>query len=366
MPTRLPGGPLDIPEKLLRNIMGRRITFVLPNLSFSGGNKIVITYAEALADRGHDVTVVHGQLPSLKARIAAHFFPVSAHVHRPAANVRLIPARGPLAGIARFLPDADAVIATWWETVEAINGAPSSKGRKFHLVQDHEVFPYLPARSADVHRLPFHKIVVSNWLMDIMREVYGSTDVSLVMNPVDVDSFAQADRDRSERPTVGTVYSLTPRKNSAMAFEAVRLARKDVPTLQLSGFGADKLPNDLVREYVVNYHVRPKQHLIPHLYASCDLWLFTSESEGFGLPILEAMAVGTPVVGTSAGAAPELITDRTGRLVGLDATEMAGAIVDLLAEPVTKWRTMSRACRATAEAHDLESAVSKFEAIICA
>jgi glycosyltransferase involved in cell wall biosynthesis len=357
---------LDIGQKLLRSNMGRRITFVLPHLSFSGGNKITLTYAEGLANKGHDVTVVHGQLPSLKARITSRFFPGSAHVHRPAANVRLIPASGPLAGIARFLPDADAVIATWWETVEAVSRAPASKGRKFHLVQDHEVFPYLPARSADVHRLPFHKIVVSNWLLNIMREVYGSTDVSLVMNPVDVDSFAQGDRDRSETPTLGTVYSLTPRKNSAMAFEAVRLACKDVPSLQLSSFGADKLPNDLVREYLVSYHLRPKQHLIPQLYASCDLWLFTSESEGFGLPILEAMAAGTPVVGTSAGAAPDLITDRTGRLVGNDPAQMARAIVDLLAEPPARWRAMSQACRATAEAHNLESAVSKFEAIICA
>jgi glycosyltransferase involved in cell wall biosynthesis len=345
--------------------MRRRITFVLPHLSFSGGNKITLTYAEALANRGHEVTVVHGQLPSLKARIAARFFPRAAHVHRPAANVRLIQATGPLAEIDKFLPDANAVIATWWETVEAVSRAPASKGRKFHLVQGHEVWSYLPARAADVYRLPFHKIVVSNWLLGLMRERYGSSELSLVMNPVDVGRFAWIERSRRQVPTVGTVYSLTPVKNSAMALEAVRLARAQLPDLRLVCFGADELPKEFDLPFV-EYSERPAQEAIPDLYRSCDFWLFTSTEEGFGLPILEAMAVGTPVIASHAGAAPELVTPTTGALVGLDPAEMARAIVRLFGEPGASWHEMSLACRVTAEAHDVESAVSKFEAIVCA
>lgn len=345
--------------------MGRRITFVIPHLSFSGGNKITLTYAEGLANRGHDVTVVHGPLPSLKARIAARFFPAAAHIHRPASNVRLVAATGKLTDIDKSLPDGDAVIATWWETVEAVNCAPRSKGCKYHLVQGHEVWPYLPARSAEVYRLPFHKICVSNWLLDLMRETYGSTDVSLVMNPVDIRRFTWMKRSRAPTPTVGTVYSLTPVKNSAMAFEAVRLARKEVPGLRLVCFGADELPPELRAVAGVEYVQRPAQDAIPDLYRTADAWLFTSTEEGFGLPILEAMAVGTPVIATPAGAAPDLVTEKTGTLVGLDPAEMARAIVRLFGEPEEKWQEMSRACRATAEAHDIESAVSEFEAIVC-
>jgi glycosyltransferase involved in cell wall biosynthesis len=359
------GGPLDIPEKLLRNAMSRRITFVVPHLSISGGHRIVVTYAEGLANRGHDVTVVHGRLPSFQARFAARFFPRSAHVHRLAANVRVIPAHGKVADIAKFLPDADAVIATWWETVEAVNEAPPSKGRKFHLLQGHEVFPYLPARSADVHRLPFHKIAVSGWLMNLMRETYGSTDVSLVMNPVDIDRFRSTERRRLQVPTVGTVFGITPVKNSTMAFEAVRLAREQIPDLRLVAFGADALPSNFQNLSYAEYQERPAQETIPDLYRSADFWLFTSTEEGFGLPILEAMAVGTPVIATPAGAAPDLVSEKTGALVGLDPAEMARAIVRLFSEPEDKWIEMSRACRSTAETHDVESAVSEFEAIVC-
>jgi glycosyltransferase involved in cell wall biosynthesis len=356
---------LDIGQKLLRSNMRRRITFVLPHLSFSGGNKITLTYAEALANRGHEVTVVHGQLPSLKARIAARFFPRAAHIHQPEANVRLVQATGKLAAIDKFLPDADAVIATWWETVEAVGRAPQSKGRKFHLVQGHEVWSYLPPRAADVYRLPFHKIAVSNWLLGLMRDRYGAPEVSLVMNPVDIHRFAYTERTRSKVPTVGTVYSLTPVKNSAMGFEAARQARARISDLRLVSFGADELPTELNLPFV-EYSQRPAQEAIPDLYRRADVWLFTSTEEGFGLPILEAMAVGTPVIATPAGAAPELVTAKTGALVNLDPTKMAEAIVDLFAKPSSDWSELSRACRDTAEAHDVESAVSSFEAIICA
>jgi glycosyltransferase involved in cell wall biosynthesis len=270
-----------------------------------------------------------------------------------------------VADIGKSLPEADAVIATWWETVEAVNQAPPSKGRKFHLLQGHEVFPYLPARSADVHRLPFHKIAVSGWLMNLMRENYGSTDVSLVVNPVDTDRFGWVERQRAQVPTVGTVFGVTPVKNSAMAFEAVRLAREQIPDLRLVAFGADALPSDFQSLPFVEYHERPAQEAIPDVYRSADFWLFTSTEEGFGLPILEAMAVGTPVIATPAGAAPDLVTEKTGALVSLDPAEMARAIVRLFSEPEEKWFEMSRESRSTAEAHDVESAVSEFEAIVC-
>ena len=62
------------------------------------------------------------------------------------------------------------------------------------------------------------------------------------------------------------------------------------------------------------FHLRPPQDRIRDIYSKCDAWLFGSRSEGFGLPILEAMACRTPVIGTPAGAAPELLGDGRGIL----------------------------------------------------
>jgi hypothetical protein len=44
---------------------------------------------------------------------------------------------------------------------------------------------------------------------------------------------------------------------------------------------------------------------------------------------------------------------------------MAEAIVRLFSQPDEKWLEMSQACRGMAEAHDVESAVTQFEAIVC-
>ncbi|MCW8087006.1 glycosyltransferase [Sabulicella glaciei] len=47
---------------------------------------------------------------------------------------------------------------------------------------------------------------------------------------------------------------------------------------------------------------------LPGLYAACALLVFPSLAEGFGLPVLEAMACGAPVIASRAGALPEVIT----------------------------------------------------------
>ena len=79
-------------------------------------------------------------------------------------------------------------------------------------------------------------------------------------------------------------------------------------------------------------------------YNSAQLLVCPSRYEGFGLPAAEAMACGTPVVGTTAGALPEIVEDgATGLLVPpADVESLAGAIRTLLAEP-ERCRSMGEA-----------------------
>ena len=52
-----------------------------------------------------------------------------------------------------------------------------------------------------------------------------------------------------------------------------------------------------------------------NLYVASDAYLSTSKAEGLGIPILEAMACGIPVVATDTGAITELLEDGRGFLV---------------------------------------------------
>jgi glycosyltransferase involved in cell wall biosynthesis len=69
--------------------------------------------------------------------------------------------------------------------------------------------------------------------------------------------------------------------------------------------------------------------LLPGLYAGAELFALPSRYEGFGLPVLEAMAAGTPVVAADATALPETCGGAA-RLASPDPEPFAAALVALL------------------------------------
>ncbi|MEZ4668941.1 MAG: glycosyltransferase family 1 protein [Anaerolineae bacterium] len=68
----------------------------------------------------------------------------------------------------------------------------------------------------------------------------------------------------------------------------------------------------------------------PSLYRLADVFVFPSMYEGFGLPVLEAMASGTPVVANNVSSIPEIAGDAAYLVPDGDARAMAGAIIALL------------------------------------
>ncbi len=75
-----------------------------------------------------------------------------------------------------------------------------------------------------------------------------------------------------------------------------------------------------------------KRHL-PAFYAAADLFCYPSLYEGFGLPPLEAMACGTPVVASNASSMPEVLGDAALLVPPEDAQAMGQAMLDLLLMP---------------------------------
>jgi glycosyltransferase involved in cell wall biosynthesis len=67
----------------------------------------------------------------------------------------------------------------------------------------------------------------------------------------------------------------------------------------------------------------------PALYRGAAALIFPSLYEGFGLPPLEALACGTPVVGSNAASLPEVVGDAGVLLPPFDARGMAGALIQL-------------------------------------
>ena len=345
------------------------ITFLSPPFNLSGGHRVKAIYAERLRQRGHQVTVVAPPHPRFSARDLIRSAvrgrrpgrrDAGTHFDQARFDVRVLDRYRPVS--ARDVPDADVVVATWWETAEWLADFPASKGSKVYFLQHHEVFEYLPVERVEATwRLPMRKIVVAQWLANLARDRYGDPDAVVVPNAVDCRQFSAPVRAKHAPPAVGLMYSTALFKGCDLALAAFHLAAREVPALRLRSFGepADsRLPLPSGAEHMPY----PAQDRIRDVYAGCDAWLFASRSEGFGLPILEAMACRTPVIGAPAGAAPELLAGGGGILVGPDAPpDMAEAIVRVCRMPKAEWRAMSDAAHRTATRYTWSAATDLFE-----
>jgi glycosyltransferase involved in cell wall biosynthesis len=92
---------------------------------------------------------------------------------------------------------------------------------------------------------------------------------------------------------------------------------------------------ELGLEHRVTFLGRQSLDELVRLYNEAQIVVSPSLYEGFGLPAVEAMACGTPVIATTAGAFPETIVDgETGVLVPpADSNALADAIASLLGDP---------------------------------
>jgi glycosyltransferase involved in cell wall biosynthesis len=352
-----------------------RITFVLAHAGMSGGVRVVGTYAKLLKQRGHEVVIVstphrwprrrerlyHSMRRLVQAALGqrdpSHLDDVDVEHH----VIRHMP---PVTGAD--VPDADVVVATWWETAEWVAALADEKGAKAFFVQHYEAHDSQPVdRVAAAWRLPLHKIAISDWLVDLARDRFGDHDVSLVPNAVDLGLFHAPPRGKRATPAVGFMYSYKTYKGCDICVRAIELARRELPDLQVIAFGTHGECRELPLPHRTELEVLPPQHRLREIYASCDTWLFGSRTEGFGLPLLEAMACRTPVIATPAGAAPELVGHGGGVLVSPeDPEEMARAIVDVVHQSPTAWRAMSDRAYNAAASYTWDEATVRFEAAL--
>jgi glycosyltransferase involved in cell wall biosynthesis len=176
---------------------------------------------------------------------------------------------------------------------------------------------YSPAYAALQRRLlpliarrALHVITVSEFSRAELRELLGLERVSVVPGGVDPAFSPGADAGKARaaiglaRPYVLCVASHTARKNLTALVPAARALAGDGIEVVVAGghrpqFAAEQ-GLDVLR---LLGHV--PETLLPGLYVGAEAFALPSHYEGFGLPVLEAMAAGTPVVAADTSALPE-------------------------------------------------------------
>lgn len=353
-----------------------KITFVLPTPTLAGGIRVLSIYTKLLQQRGHKVFIVcvpppkptlFQQLRSLLRGKGWESVPERepSHFDNLDVELRFLDKNRPVTD--RDVPDADIIMATWWETANWVAKLSPKKGAKVYFLQHYEAFSYIPKGAVEATwSLPLHKIAVSQWLADIARDRYNDPYASLVPPSVDLEHFRASPRSKQSVPTIGIYYNTIHWKGCDIALKAFSLAAAKIPDLRLVAFGARESPSpNLPLPDGTEYHMSATQDQIKQCYSKCDAWLFSSRSEGFGLPILEAMACRTPVIGTPAGAAPQLLASGGGILVKPeDPVDMAKAIEQVCQLSDAEWQVMSDAALAEVTKYTWEDATNLFEAAL--
>lgn len=337
-----------------------RITFVLPTLDLSGGVRVISMLARELSTMGHDILVVAGPpaRPPVRDRLRAaikgpqhRWWSDPDHHHFAGLDVPVKRLSSTRPVRSADLPEADAVIATWWETAEAVSTLDRSCGAKCYYAQHHEIHmegqPH--ARVNATYRLPLHLFACSGWVREQIEPIAGRP-VPVVGYGMDRDVFDAPPRCKQDMPSVGFMYSDVAFKGTETTIAAINHAREHIPDLRVHTFGSHPERPHLPLPQAATHEVAPSQERIAEIYASCDAWLVGSHAEGYGLPMLEAMACRTPLISTRTGGATDLIRDgENGFVVPVrDDRAMADQIVRICERPSNGWLEMSEAAYATA------------------
>lgn len=344
-----------------------RITFVVATIDLGGGIRVIAQYAEALRQRGHEVLVVspapypYGRIEKFRNK----FFPretgiTTSHFDATGVPVKFLERYRPVR--ASDVPPADFIIATWWETAEWIASFPDKCGVKVHFVQGYEIWNGQKDRVDASLRLPTKKITISSWLKDVLVDRLGSDQPKVIFNGVDNATFSLPRRQMPDTPTIGFVYSPLFIKGTDIAIAAITRAKERVPNLRGIAFGHKSPESSLALPDFVEYFQAPSQEEIRRIYGKCSAWLFCSREEGFGLPILEALACGTPVLAMPAGAAPDILIHGGGVLLESHCHEdMAIEIAKISEMKFDQWEDLSCTAEIISRNFSVEKSVNAIE-----
>jgi len=320
--------------------------------------RAILTYADRLAARGHAVTLVVPARGRARAawRNAHRAGPTWVPGFRP--DVRWVAEWD-----AAALPAADVILATAWQSAPVVAAAPVRCGAKFYLVQHYEsLYHGAPDVVDATYRLPLHKIVISTWLADIMRDTFGASS-ELLVTPVDRALFRRVEAPvATPRPRVLMLHHDYAWKGVADGVEAVGRVRARVPSLRLVGFGV-KPPRE--RTPYDEFHADLPQDQLAALYSGCDIYLCPSWDEGLGMPPMEAMACGAALVTYDNGGSRDYARDGETALVARrrDLDDLAARLSRMATDEPLRTRLAAAGQAFVTTAFDWDRAVTRLEAL---
>jgi len=302
-----------------------------------GSYRVVYEYANRLIQRGHDVHIVYPILVNsilmnltgiiqfarslLKStdRIVA-WFPLHSCVHKhKVIGVQTHP--------FTVLPEADVWLGML--PLPHIFSWLKSAGKPFIVLVQHPKEVMYAANS----QIPL--IVVSRFLFEQLSS-YGVERLFLVPNGVDISVFYPKYPIKERPKTIGMTYVPKGFKDPHTGLEALYLVKQVKPDVEIIMFGPTRRPPKV--QIPITFYSRVPAEKVADIYNRCAVFMSSSKSEGFCLPVLEAMACGCAVVTTDSGGVRDFVEHGENALVVPpgDPRAIADAILYLLDNPTVR------------------------------
>lgn len=284
--------------------MGKSICFVLPcyGRKPAGGYKMVYEYCNRLAEKGYETNILFLNIGVLTqyhlpeplrislANVLTNVEPRWFDLNRKIKKI---------SGLTNFdtkLRNVDVLIATSIETVNFVNQYDTN-AKKFYYVQGYENWNYDSTFVKKTYSYPMTKIVISNWLKDIV-ESYSKDPVLLLQNPIDISKYKlKCAINNRKKHTIGLLFHKSEVKGLKYSFAALEKLRKKYLDLHVEMFGIYK-PEFKLPDWI-SFTYKASQDQTIEIYNSIEVFMCSSLEDGFGLTGLEAMACGAALASTS-------------------------------------------------------------------
>lgn len=305
-----------------------RIVFAVWDTGISGGVRAIFEIANGLGKRNHDVRIValggkhswhnievpvdyiqqEKSLYMLERWRSQIYSLLTFKLERrlsQSSNERIAQTFGFHADLTRALaesiPPCDICVATWYPT--ALSVWISGKGTPYYFLQD---FPeQYEAGSYDLRlfektlELPFNFLTNSKYTEDLVLRRQNKANVRVIGVGVDMEKFYPRNPRilHRENKEVMVVLKDQKFKGADVAIRTLNELNKRI-RIHATLVGSKKPLGKVSPEFPYTLFQFVDDDSLANLYSAADVFAFTSYAEGFGLPPLEAMACGTPVVTT--------------------------------------------------------------------
>ena len=332
------------------------VIFVSPGGGRSGGVRVTVEMANHLLLRGHDVKIACRKKPlpfvqNLKLQYRNFLKKINGIKNddwMPLYNGKLEYYSKPE---AISFKASDLLIAVGYLTVRDVYSLPDSV---IKLRYCHEN----PCLDPDVWELPMKTIAVSETLVPLLKD-RGCEVIGVVPNGINHDEYFT---ENIHRDGIGLVYQKSIRKGPDTALKILKRLEDANP--QIKRYVFSETPEVRFTGKAV-YKQYPSVEEARRIYNSSKIWLIPSRSEGFGLPILEAMACGCAVISTDHDTARGLLENgKNGILVPVDDVDAFMKAIDELLKDNELREKLVKAGQETAKKFTWERAVIAMEKIL--